>query len=64
MTAEDTKIIFGNIPELAVLSDNFSERLEAALGSIIQEGQAHDHVGKLFLEMVRLRVPLYVPSLV
>jgi hypothetical protein len=53
MTREDTRIIFGNIAELAVFSDMFCERLEEALGCIVEEGKREDHVGELFLEIVR-----------
>lgn len=52
MTREDIKVIFGNISELAVFSDNFSERIEEALGSVLGGSGGEDHVGKLFLEVV------------
>lgn len=52
MTHEDAKIIFGNIPHLASLSDTLVERLEVAVGSALEGGTGDDHVGALFLEMV------------
>lgn len=54
MTREDTKIIFGNISELALFSDVLGERLEEALGSVLDGGTGEDHVGSLFLEIVRI----------
>jgi hypothetical protein len=54
MTREDTKIIFSNIAELALFSDMFVERLEQALGSVLDGGVGDDFVGALFLEIVRL----------
>ena len=54
MTVEDARIIFNNIGELATFSDMFSERLEKALGNILEDGIGEDYVGALFLEMVRL----------
>ena len=53
MTKEDVKIIFNNVPDLALFSDFFSERLEEALGSVLEGGTGQDWVGALFLEMVR-----------
>jgi hypothetical protein len=52
MTQEDSKIIFGNIPYLASLSDTLVERLEVAVGSALEGGTGDDHVGALFLEMI------------
>ena len=52
MTKEDAKIIFHNIVDLAPFSDLFSERLEEALGSVLEGGAGEDWVGALFLEMV------------
>jgi len=52
MTREDTKIIFSNVAELAVFSDTFVERLELALGSVLDGGVGDDYVGALFLEIV------------
>ena len=54
MTVEDARIIFSNIGELATFSDMFSVRLEEALGNNIEGRVGEDHVGALFLEMVRL----------
>lgn len=53
MTKEDVRIIFGNISELAVFADAFVEKLEVALGNVLQEGKGPDSVGALFLEIVR-----------
>ena len=52
MTKEDAKIIFNNVADLALFSDFFSERLEEALGSVLEGGTGEDSVGALFLEMV------------
>lgn len=53
MTREDTRIIFSNVAELAMLSDTVVERLEEALGSLLHGGVGDDSVGALFLELVR-----------
>lgn len=53
MTKEDVKIIFNNVADLALFSDLFSERLEEALGSVVEGGVGRDWVGELFLEVVR-----------
>jgi hypothetical protein len=52
MTPEDVKIIFGNITEIAVFTDMFTEELEIALGSVVEGGQGTDIVGALFLRIV------------
>lgn len=52
MTTEDVKIIFNNIPQLAMFSDILTDRLEEALGDAIEGGKGEDCVGKLFLEKV------------
>lgn len=52
MTEKDTKIIFMNVADIAMFADIFSERLEEALGSVLEGGSGEDHVGALFLEMV------------
>ncbi|KAJ7935347.1 hypothetical protein B0H13DRAFT_2178183 [Mycena leptocephala] len=50
MTAEDIKIIFNNIAELAELSDVFCEALERTIGSALEDPDAiDDHIGELFL---------------
>ena len=54
MTKEDAKIIFSNIADLALFSDLFTERLEEALGSVLEGRSGQDCVGALFLEMVRV----------
>lgn len=52
MTPDDVKTIFGNITEIAVFTDMFTEELELALGSIVEGGQGTDTVGALFLRIV------------
>lgn len=52
MTPEDAKIIFGNITEIAMFTDIFTEEIETALGSIVEGGQGTDAVGALFLRRV------------
>ncbi|KAI0061868.1 hypothetical protein BV25DRAFT_1826155 [Artomyces pyxidatus] len=59
MSREDTRIIFSNIADLALFSDTFSERLEEALGSVLEGGQGEDHVGAVFIEMIPLMEPPY-----
>jgi dynamin-binding protein len=56
MTREDTRIIFSNVPELALFADMFSDHLEEALGSVLEGGHGEDHVGKLFLDLVRYHI--------
>ena len=46
------KNIFNNVADLALFSDFFTERLEEALGSVLEGGIGQDSVGSLFLEMV------------
>lgn len=59
MTKEDTKIIFSNISELALIADSFTGSLEEALGSVLEGGQGQDRVGALFLEMIPVLEPPY-----
>ncbi|KIO22630.1 hypothetical protein M407DRAFT_216184 [Tulasnella calospora MUT 4182] len=59
MPPKTSKIVFGNIDEIAVFADRFSEELEDALGDIILGGVGEDRVGKLFLEMIPVMGPLY-----
>ena len=47
------KVIFNNVADLALFSDFFTQKLEDALGSVLEGGDGHDWVGALFLEMVR-----------
>jgi len=54
MTPDDVKLIFGNITEIAIFSDFFSQALEEALGDLLQGGKGDDHVGALFLSIVRV----------
>ncbi|KAJ3969654.1 hypothetical protein EV361DRAFT_951286 [Lentinula raphanica] len=48
MSTEDAKIIFNNIAELALFSDMFCDRLQDALGAIVEGGTGEDWVGALF----------------
>ncbi|EPQ55477.1 hypothetical protein GLOTRDRAFT_138986 [Gloeophyllum trabeum ATCC 11539] len=59
MTRDDVKTIFGNIVELAEFSDAFCERLEVALGEVLEGGEGEDRVGKLFLDIIPLLEPPY-----
>ncbi|GJE98187.1 hypothetical protein PsYK624_144090 [Phanerochaete sordida] len=59
MTPEDVRIIFNNVAELATFSDEFTGKLEAALGSVLEGGYGEDHVGALFLETIPKLQPLY-----
>lgn len=52
MTPEDARIIFNNIAELAVFSDQFCDALEDALGSLLEGGEGEDRVGALFADIV------------
>ncbi|KAI0302459.1 hypothetical protein B0F90DRAFT_1816648 [Multifurca ochricompacta] len=52
MKGEDARIIFGNITELAEFTDDFLNRLEMALGSVIPNGEGEDSVGVLFMEKI------------
>lgn len=54
MTKEDVRIIFTNVAEIAVFSDSFTEKLEEALGGVLEGGSGEDRVGALFLETVRV----------
>ncbi len=56
MMEKDAKIIFMNVADIAIFSDMFTERLEEALGGVLEGGTGSDHVGALFLEMVRVLV--------
>jgi len=53
MTKQDIQIIFSNVPELALFAEVFSDKLEVALGDVINGGRGKDRVGALFLEVVR-----------
>ncbi|ESK85548.1 rho guanyl nucleotide exchange [Moniliophthora roreri MCA 2997] len=52
MTSEDAKIIFNNIADLALFSDMFCDKLQDALGSVLDGGVGDDHVGELFLQII------------
>lgn len=53
MTAEEIRVVFSNISDLAVFSDNLSELLQEALGSVVDGyDDGDDHVGALFLRIV------------
>ncbi|KAF9529766.1 hypothetical protein CPB83DRAFT_852143 [Crepidotus variabilis] len=51
MTPEDTKMIFGNIAEIALFADMFTEEIEAALGKEVEGGEGDDRLGELFLRI-------------
>ncbi|KZT01488.1 uncharacterized protein LAESUDRAFT_663896 [Laetiporus sulphureus 93-53] len=61
MTPEDARIIFNNVAELAAFADTFTEKIEEALGSVLELGTGEDHVGALFLENIPILEPLYLP---
>lgn len=52
MSADDVRIIFSNIEEVAAFAGEFSERLEEALGNVVEGGTGEDSVGALFIEVV------------
>ena len=52
MTKEDVRLIFGNITELALFAETFSDRLQEALGDVLEDGKGEDWVGALFLQVV------------
>ncbi|KAH9039884.1 hypothetical protein EDB85DRAFT_1859276 [Lactarius pseudohatsudake] len=60
MTREDTRIIFGNISDLAEFADDFVTRLESALGSVLPNGEGEDCVGNLFIDTIPLMEPQYM----
>ncbi|KAH7334935.1 hypothetical protein B0J17DRAFT_95100 [Rhizoctonia solani] len=60
MSAQDVKIVFGNIEEIATFADELSERLEVALGSVVPGGTGDDRVGELFCELAPRMTPMYL----
>ncbi|KAL5638509.1 hypothetical protein ACGC1H_005249 [Rhizoctonia solani] len=60
MSAQDVKIVFGNIEEIAAFADELSERLEVALGSVVPGGTGDDRVGELFCELAPRMTPMYL----
>ncbi|CAE6394035.1 unnamed protein product, partial [Rhizoctonia solani] len=60
MSAQDVKIVFGNIEEIAAFSEELSERLETALGSVVPAGTGYDRVGELFCELAPRMTPMYL----
>ncbi|KAF7362446.1 DH domain-containing protein [Mycena venus] len=68
MTADDIKVIFNNISELAELSDVFCEALQRTIGSALDDPDAtDDKIGELFLRYApELEAPYkaiyYAPS--
>ncbi|KAJ3881889.1 hypothetical protein F5051DRAFT_75464 [Lentinula edodes] len=52
MSTEDAKIIFNNIAELALFSDMFCDRLQDALGAVVEGGIGEDCVGDLFRRII------------
>ncbi|EJD46907.1 hypothetical protein AURDEDRAFT_184148 [Auricularia subglabra TFB-10046 SS5] len=59
MTSQDIKIIFGNVNDLALFAEVFSDKLEVALGDVLDGGRGKDRVGALFLEVISEMTPLY-----
>ncbi|KAI0076401.1 hypothetical protein K474DRAFT_1708227 [Panus rudis PR-1116 ss-1] len=59
MTPEDARIIFNNIEDLADFAGRFTEKLERALGNLVEGGEGEDRVGALFLEVIPEMEPLY-----
>ncbi|EPQ55415.1 DH domain-containing protein [Gloeophyllum trabeum ATCC 11539] len=59
MTPHDVRRIFGNIVELAELSDTLCDRLEPALGNMLEDGGADSCVGQVFLDLIPSLEPLY-----
>ncbi|KAH7102142.1 hypothetical protein BKA62DRAFT_118078 [Auriculariales sp. MPI-PUGE-AT-0066] len=59
MSQQDIKIIFSNVHELALFAEVFSDKLEVALGEVLEGGRGKDRVGSLFLEVVSEMTPLY-----
>ena len=53
MKTKDVNIVFSNIEELAAFTEEFLDRLESALGELIEGNEGEDSVGRLFLEVVR-----------
>lgn len=64
MTPDDVKLIFGNITEIAIFSDLFCQALEEALGDLLQGGKGDDHVGALFLSIVRVVFYIFIHSFI
>ena len=64
MTPDDVKLIFGNITEIAIFSDLFCQALEEALGDLLQGGKGSDHVGALFLSIVRVVFYIFIHSFI
>ena len=59
MKTKDVNIVFGNIEDLAAVSEEFLYQLESALGKLIEGNEDEDYVGRFFLDFVR---PFYVCS--
>ncbi|KAF8633352.1 hypothetical protein AX17_004524 [Amanita inopinata Kibby_2008] len=49
MTLDDTRIIFGNVTELAIFSESLCDKIEKAIGS----SENDDRIGALFLGLIR-----------
>ncbi|CAE6442259.1 unnamed protein product [Rhizoctonia solani] len=60
MSAQDVKIVFGNIEEITVFADELSERLEVALGRVVPSGTSDDRVGELFCDLAPRMTPVYL----
>ncbi|KIK60802.1 hypothetical protein GYMLUDRAFT_59226 [Collybiopsis luxurians FD-317 M1] len=59
MTTEDAKIIFNNIADLALFSDTFCDKLQDALGAVLEGGTGDDYVGALFRQTIPSMVRPY-----
>jgi hypothetical protein len=63
MTDDDAQKIFNNIEDIAALSDQFCEELEAALGSLVTGGTGEDRVGALFCAKASVSFDFTVTSI-
>ncbi|KZV68489.1 hypothetical protein PENSPDRAFT_754044 [Peniophora sp. CONT] len=59
MTQEDVRQVFGNIAEVALFADTFVDRIEDALGNVLDGGVGADRVGALFLDIIPMMEPPY-----
>ena len=54
MKTKDVNLVFSNIQNLASFSDEFLDQLESAMGELIEGNVGEDHIGRLFLDSVRV----------
>ncbi|KAF8515335.1 hypothetical protein BU17DRAFT_51746 [Hysterangium stoloniferum] len=60
MTKDDTRIIFGNVEELAVFAEVFCNKLEEALHGVLDpNGDGQDHVADVFISIIPHLKPPY-----